>query len=74
MIEGEGPGGRALTELINIGSRMVVLEDKSASKPATSKWLLRPHVPLNHLRKHQLEPTRGDLINPAGGEERHGMQ
>jgi hypothetical protein len=53
---------------------MEAAEDKSASQLGTKQRLLQPHVTLEHPRKHQLEPTRSDLTNPAGGEEWHGMQ
>jgi hypothetical protein len=33
------------------------------------EWPLQSLVALEHLRKHQLEPTRGDLTNPVNGEE-----
>ena len=33
------------------------------------EWPLQSPVAAEHLRKHQLEPTRGDLMNPVDVEE-----
>lgn len=53
---------------------MGALEDASASILKAKQWLLQPHASLEHVRKHQLEPTGGDLMNPANGEEWHVTQ
>ena len=44
--------------LTSSGSRMAKIVDESASILEAVKQLSQPHVPLEHLQKHRLEPTR----------------